>query len=70
MESVRNMDGVEGGLLLDGISVTTAPDDPFLAETVQLLQYDSTKKYFDLIGDQLALEGELTDITPENLIKG
>jgi branched-chain amino acid transport system substrate-binding protein len=70
MESVRNMDGVEAGLLLPDISVTTGPDDPFLAETVQLVQYDSAKKYFDLIGDHISFEGELTDVTPEDLIKG
>jgi branched-chain amino acid transport system substrate-binding protein len=70
MTSVRNMDDLDAGLLLDGITVATSPDDPFMGETVQLVQYDSAKKYFDLIGDPLSLEGEVTDITPENLIKG
>jgi branched-chain amino acid transport system substrate-binding protein len=70
MTSVRNMDGLDAGLLLDGIAVTTTPEDSFLAETVQLIQYDSAKKYFDLIGDPLAFEGEVTEITPEDLIKG
>jgi branched-chain amino acid transport system substrate-binding protein len=70
MESVYNLDGLEAGLLLEGISVTTTPDDPFLAETVQLVQYDSAKKYFDFVGEQFSLEGELTEVTPEDLIKG
>jgi branched-chain amino acid transport system substrate-binding protein len=70
MDAIYNQDNVHAGLLLDGINVTTTPDDPFLAETVQLVQYDSTKKYFDFIGEPLDREGEVVDITPKELITG
>ena len=70
MESLYNFDEVDSGLLLDGITLSTSPDDPFLAETVQLVQYDSTKKYFDMVGEPFDLEGKVTDVTPENLITG
>jgi branched-chain amino acid transport system substrate-binding protein len=70
MDAVYNMEDVSAGLLLDGISVSTGPDDPFLAETVQLVQYDSTKKYFDFVGEPIDFEGKVGEITPEELITG
>src|SRR5215211_7145871 len=40
MQTLRTLDGVDGGLLLPGISVTTnGEDDPYMGETVQLVQY-------------------------------
>jgi branched-chain amino acid transport system substrate-binding protein len=69
MQTVRALDGVEGGLLVPGTSVTTsAPDDSFMGETVQLIQYDGAAAHFNDVGELLDFEGETPDLTPEELI--
>ena len=70
MDAVRNMDGLTGGLLLPDVTVTTGPDDPYMGETVTLMQYDLAKKYFELIGEPIDFEGKTAEFTPENLITG
>ena len=45
MEAVRNMDGVGGGPAAPGRhGHHRRPDDPFMGETVQLMQYDSANE--------------------------
>lgn len=71
MDALHHMDGVKGGLLLPGISVTTDGDtDPFMGETLQTVQYDAAAKHFNNIGDPLDYEGKTKELTPENLITG
>ena len=70
MQAVRSLDKVGGGLLLPGITVTTdAPDDPFMGETVQMVQYDAAAAHFNNVGDLIDFEGKTGDLTPEELIK-
>lgn len=68
MNTMYDLQGVTGGLLLDGVEVNTSPDDRFLAEDVQMIQYDAANKYFTNVGEVLDFEGTTTDITPEDLI--
>ena len=70
MDAVRNMDGLTGGLLLPDVTVTTGPDDPYMGETVTLMQYDLAKKYFELVGEPIDFEGKTAELTPESLITG
>jgi len=71
MNAVRHMDGLEGGLVLPGVKITTdGEDDPFMGETSQLVQYDAAKKYFSNIGEPIDNEGETKELTPEDLISG
>jgi len=71
MNALRSLDGVEGGLLLPGVSVTTDGDeDPFMGETLQTVQYDAAAAHFNNIGDPLDYEGKTLELTPENLVTG
>ena len=70
MESVRNLNAVKGGLLLDGVTVTTGADDHFMGETVQVVQYDAAKKYFNDVGKPLDYEGKTAELSPKDLITG
>ena len=56
------------GLLLDGITVTTSADDPYMGESVQLIQYNAANKYFDDIGPVVDEEGKTKSLTPTDLI--
>jgi branched-chain amino acid transport system substrate-binding protein len=70
MQTLRTLDGVEGGLLLPGISVTTnGEEDPYMGETVQLVQYDAGAAHFNNVGDLIDFEGQTTDLTPPELIQ-
>ncbi len=70
MQSVRTLDGVGGGLLLPGVTVTTdAPDDPFMGESVQLVQYDAAAAHFNNVGEIIDFEGQTPELTPEELIQ-
>jgi branched-chain amino acid transport system substrate-binding protein len=70
MQAVRSLDGVGGGLLLPGVTVTTdAPDDPYMGETVQMVQYDAAAAHFNNVGDLIDFEGKTAELTPEELIK-
>jgi branched-chain amino acid transport system substrate-binding protein len=69
MQSVRSLDGATGGLLLPGVSITTdAPDDAFMGESVQLIQYDAAAAHFNNVGELLDFEGQTPDLTPAELI--
>ena len=77
MESLRSLDGVsDTGLLLPGVSVTTAAEDgdAYMGETLQLAQYEfageGQRNHFVLQGDLTDFEGQTTDLTPEDLISG
>ena len=70
MQSVRTLDGVSGGLLLPGVTVTTdAPDDAYMGETLQMIQYDAAAAHFNDVGDPIDFEGQTPDLTPEELIQ-
>jgi branched-chain amino acid transport system substrate-binding protein len=70
MQALRSLDGVGGGLLLPGITVTTdAPDDPFMGETVQMVQYDAAAAHFNNVGELIDFEGQTPDLTPDELIQ-
>jgi branched-chain amino acid transport system substrate-binding protein len=70
MQTLRTLDGVTGGLLIDGVSVTTDADsgDLFMGETVQMVQYDAANAYFTNLGEPFDYEGQTVDLTPEDLI--
>jgi branched-chain amino acid transport system substrate-binding protein len=68
MNKMYDLKDVTGGLLIPGIEVNTSPEDRFLAEDVQMIQYDASKKYFENVGDILDFEGTTTEITPKDLI--
>ena len=69
MQTVRSLDGVGGGMLLPGVTVTTdAPDDAFMGESVQLIQYDAAAAHFNDVGELLDFEGQTPDLTPSDLI--
>jgi branched-chain amino acid transport system substrate-binding protein len=68
MNKMYDLKDLTGGLLLDGVEVNTSPDDRFLAEDVQMIQYNAANKYFENVGDVLDFEGTTPDITPEDLI--
>lgn len=68
MNAMYNLKDLKGGLLIDGVSVNTSPDDRFLAEDVQLVQYNADKAYFENASEVLDFEGTTTEITPEDLI--
>jgi branched-chain amino acid transport system substrate-binding protein len=74
MESVRNLDVSDIGLLLPGVTVQTGPDDPYMGEQVQLVQYnyegENARNHFSAVGDLSDYEGETRDSTPEDLITG
>ena len=69
MNKMYDLKDVTGGLLLDGVEVNTSPDDRFLAEDVQMIQYDAANKYFTNVGEVLDFEGTTPDITPADLIE-
>ena len=68
MNKMYDLKDVKGGLLIPGIEVNTSPEDRFLAEDVQMIQYDASKKYFENVGDILDFEGTTTKITPKDLV--
>ena len=71
LEAVRNMDGVSGGLLLDGTTLSTSGnDDPYMGETVQVIQFDMAKGYFEDVGKPTDFEGQTIELTPPDLISG
>lgn len=69
MEAMRSIDGLtEVGMLVDGVEVRTSADDPFLAENLQLVQYDGAAGHFNNVGEVLDFEGQTAELTPEDLI--
>ena len=68
MNAMYELDGLTSGLMIDGSTVTTNADDRYLAENVQLVQYDSAGGYFNYLGDVLDYEGQTAELTPPDLI--
>jgi branched-chain amino acid transport system substrate-binding protein len=68
MDSIRNLDGATTSLMLDGVSVSTGPDDLFMGESFSLVQYDGAAAHFNEIGELQDFEGQTADLTPEELI--
>lgn len=70
MEAMHSIDDIsEVGMLIDGVKVHTDGDDNFLAENLQLVQYNSAAAHFTTVGEVLDFEGQTTKLTPEDLIK-
>ena len=69
VNAMYELEGLTAGLLLDGVTVNTSADDRFLAEDVQLIQYDADNAYFTNVGDVLDFEGTTTELTPPELIE-
>ncbi|HEY8525209.1 MAG TPA: ABC transporter substrate-binding protein [Acidimicrobiales bacterium] len=74
MESLRNLEVSDVGLLLPGVTVRTGPDDPYMGEQLQLVRYNfqgaDARNYFETVGDIADYEGQTADLTPEDLISG
>ena len=68
MNAMYELDGLTSGLMIDGSTVTTNADDRYLAENVQLVQYDAAGGYFNYLGDVLDYEGQTAELTPPDLI--
>lgn len=68
MNAMYELDGMTSGLMIDGSTVTTNADDRYLAENVQLVQYDAAGGYFNYLGDVLDYEGQTAELTPPDLI--
>lgn len=69
MEAMHAIDELtEVGALIDGVVVHTDGDDNFLAENLQLIQYDGEAGHFQPVGDVIDFEGQTTELTPEDLI--
>lgn len=70
MEAVRNLDvGDDVGLLSEGTGVTVDDEDRFMGERFNLVQYNFTNLYFDLV-QPFDYEGETAELTPEELVNG
>lgn len=70
LDTLRTIDTDGLGLTVDGVKLKMSADDPFLAEDLQLIQYDAAAKYFENVGDVIDFEGKTADLTPEDLING
>ncbi|HET8617603.1 MAG TPA: ABC transporter substrate-binding protein [Acidimicrobiales bacterium] len=74
MEAMRDFEASELGLLLPGVTVKTGEGDAFLGEAYNTMQYEFTaadaRNHFVLLGEVTDLEGQTTDLTPEELING
>ncbi|HET6952499.1 MAG TPA: ABC transporter substrate-binding protein [Acidimicrobiales bacterium] len=72
MESVKNLEVSEAGLLLPGVTVKTGKDDNFLGEQFNVMQYEfvspDAKNHFVLQGDLVDVEGQTAELSPEDLI--
>lgn len=69
MDSIRNMDGLTSGLMVDGAEANTGEDDNFMVENVQLVKYNSAGPYFENVGEVLDFEGQTAEVTPADLIE-
>ncbi len=74
MESVRDLQATDVGLLLPDVTVTTAEGDPYFGETLQLVQYEFTgegdRNHFVYVGDPVDFEGQAIELTPDDLVNG
>lgn len=58
MEAARQLDGLEVGLLLPDVTITTSPGDPYPIESMRIARYSDAEKRFVLEGDLISFEGE------------
>jgi branched-chain amino acid transport system substrate-binding protein len=71
METARSFADVsEVGLQIPGASFTVRPDDWFLGEQFNLVQYSVADEYFKIVGDLLVHDDQTEEITPDDLING
>jgi branched-chain amino acid transport system substrate-binding protein len=71
MTAARTLSDVEGvGLQLPDSTWTVGPEDWFLGENFDLVQFSTADGYFKVVGERLDLPDETEEITPENLING
>jgi branched-chain amino acid transport system substrate-binding protein len=68
IDAMHTLDLADIGLMIPGATVKTSKDDPFVAENLQIVQYDAAAKHFDNVGDILDFEGKTADLTPADLI--
>ena len=69
MNTIHNLDLGTVGMMVDGAVVKTGPGDDFLAESLQMVQYDAAAKHFDNVGDLIDFEGKTAEFTPKDLIE-
>jgi branched-chain amino acid transport system substrate-binding protein len=62
MNTAWNLDNVEVGLLLPGITATTGEGDPYPIESLDLMTYNGD--YWDLDGNLRSFEGESAEFSP------
>lgn len=71
MQAARTLTNLEGvALQLPGSQWTVGPDDWFLGEDFELVQYDLAGKFFAPVGELIKADDQTEEITPENLING
>jgi branched-chain amino acid transport system substrate-binding protein len=71
METARQIEFTDVGLMIPGTTFSVSADDRFLGETFNLAQYSATDKFFTAITDPPIDEsGNTADYTPEDLISG
>jgi branched-chain amino acid transport system substrate-binding protein len=71
MNAMHNISDLSGeGLLIEGVKVHTSSDDNYLAEDLQMVQYDAADSHFVNVGNVLDFEGKTKENTPEKLITG
>jgi branched-chain amino acid transport system substrate-binding protein len=70
LNTLRTIDTEGLGLALDGVKLKMSEDDAFLAENLQLVQYDASNSYFENVGEVIDFEGQTAELTPEDLITG
>lgn len=68
LNSMRTIDTSDLGLLVAGVPAKMSADDPYLAENLQLIQYDAAEAHFNDVGEVLDFEGKTADLTPKDLI--
>lgn len=68
LNAIRNIDTEDLGMTVDGVKIKMSDDDAFMAENVQMVQYDAGEAHFNNVGDILDYEGRTREITPEGLV--
>ena len=70
LNTMRSIDTQNLGLVLDGVTIKMSADDAYLAEDLQMIKYDASKKYFSDVGPLIDFEGQTAKLTPKELIGG
>ncbi|MEO6988915.1 MAG: ABC transporter substrate-binding protein [Aquihabitans sp.] len=68
LNSIHNLDSEGIGMIVDGVKVKMSADDAFMAENVQMVQYDAAAAHFNNVGEALDYEGKTREISPEDLV--